>query len=189
MDQLQNQINQVLLMLQNNPQEFTVATLPHMAGKFTFIASFSSKFLDIWIIDNGATDHVCTLLHLMHNKHTLKQPILVNLPNGHQIKVDTIGSVKISPTLTITGVFYILTFTYNLISISKLTASTHSAITFTNKQCTFQGYDGSVAYGSLHGGLYTLNSSPTPTISTINSHTSTTHLWHSRHGHPCSQVL
>ncbi|GJY06438.1 hypothetical protein Tco_0373492 [Tanacetum coccineum] len=32
MDQLQNQINQVLLMLQNNPKEFTAATLPYMSG-------------------------------------------------------------------------------------------------------------------------------------------------------------
>ncbi|GKB50138.1 cysteine-rich receptor-like protein kinase 8 [Tanacetum coccineum] len=42
-----------------------------------------------------------------------------------------------------------------------------------------------VTHGSLHGGLYTLNSSPTSTLSTANSHISTTHLWHSRLGHPC----
>ncbi|GJV04921.1 retrovirus-related pol polyprotein from transposon TNT 1-94 [Tanacetum coccineum] len=32
MDQLQNQINQVLFMLQNNPKEFTASTLPYMSG-------------------------------------------------------------------------------------------------------------------------------------------------------------
>ena len=90
---------------------------------------------------------------------TLTHPILVNLPNGHQIKVDTVGSLKLTPNLTLTGVLYIPTFTYNLISIRKLTATTHSSIVFTHKQCTLQGHDSFVTPGILHGGLYTLNSS------------------------------
>ncbi|GJR06763.1 retrovirus-related pol polyprotein from transposon TNT 1-94 [Tanacetum coccineum] len=104
MDQLQNQINQVLLMLQNNIKEFTATTLPYMSGKFTFIESFNSGFLDIWIIDSGATDHIHISLHKMHDVQTLKHPILVNLPTGQQIKVDTIRSVHLTPNLTLKGI-------------------------------------------------------------------------------------
>lgn len=159
MDQLQNQLNQVLLILQNNPNEFTAGTLQHKAGTFSFIASFSSGCLDVWIIDSGATDHICISFHKMHDIHTLTHAILVHLPSGHQIKVDTVGSVKLTPNLTLTRVIYIPTFTYNLISISKLTATTHPSIIFTHKQCTLQGHDGSMTQGTLHGGLYTLKSS------------------------------
>ncbi|GKA74355.1 cysteine-rich receptor-like protein kinase 8 [Tanacetum coccineum] len=48
MDQLQNQLNQMLLMMQNqNQREFTATNLPHMAGKYIFIASFSSGMKEI----------------------------------------------------------------------------------------------------------------------------------------------
>nr|GEY37583.1 cysteine-rich RLK (receptor-like protein kinase) 8 [Tanacetum cinerariifolium]GEY91379.1 cysteine-rich RLK (receptor-like protein kinase) 8 [Tanacetum cinerariifolium] len=65
-DQLQNQLNQMLLMMHNqNQKEFTAANLPHMAGKYIFIASFSSGIKEVWITDSGATDNICICLTLM----------------------------------------------------------------------------------------------------------------------------
>lgn len=190
MDQLQNQLNQVLLMMQNQGlQDLTAANLPHMAGKYIFIASFSSGFKQLWIIDSGATDHIYTCLTLMTDLQQCK-PIIVHLPNGYTTIVTTIGSVKIKPNLTLTGVLYIPTFTYNLISVSKLTNSTHSTITFTHNKCTFQGHDGSKTIGSLHGGLYTLTSTPNSTpLTTSFTHLSSNNLWYARLGHPSSQIL
>ncbi|GKE46485.1 hypothetical protein Tco_1477743, partial [Tanacetum coccineum] len=144
MDQLQNQLNQMLLMMQNqNQREFTATNLPHMAGKYIFIASFSSGMKEIWIIDSGATNHICICLTLMFDLQQCPYPITVNLPNGDTTIVTMTGSVQITPNLILKGVFYIPTFTYNLISISKITNSTHSAVIFTHNQCTFQGHDGS----------------------------------------------
>lgn len=193
MDQLHNQLNQVLLMMQNQGlHDLTAANLPHMAGKYIFIASFSSGFKQLWIIDSGATDHICTCLTLMTNLQQCK-PITVHLPNGHTTTVTTIGSMKIKPNLTLTGVLYIPTFTYNLISVSKLTNSTHSSVTFSHNQCIFQGHDGSKATGSLHGGLYTLTSTPTTTqstpLTTAFTQLSSHNLWHARLGHPSSPIL
>lgn len=126
-------------MMQNGQKEvFTAATLPHMAGIYSFIASFSSNIKEIWVIDSGATDHICISITLMHDIHILTHPILVQLPNGQTIKVTTVGSVRLTPTLTLINVFHIPTFTYNLISISKLTNSSHSAITFTHRECIFR---------------------------------------------------
>lgn len=69
MDQLQNQLNQVLLMMQQNQEHPAAGNLSftQVAGicysqlkTFTFIASFNSSSKNIWIIDSGATDHICT---------------------------------------------------------------------------------------------------------------------------------
>ena len=118
------------------------------------------------------------------------KPITVHLPNGSTTIVTTIGSVKIKPNLTLRGVLYIPTFTYNLISVSKLTNSTHSTITFTQNKCIFQGHDGSKTIGSLHGGLYTLASTSTSTpLTTAFTHLSSNNLWHARLGHASSQIL
>ncbi|GJS45629.1 retrovirus-related pol polyprotein from transposon RE1 [Tanacetum coccineum] len=91
MDQLQIQLSQVLLMLQNNPKEFIAFNMPHMSGRYTFIAAFKSNVKEIWIIDSGATDHICITLLRMHDVHTCS-PILISLPNGQQVKVTQIGS-------------------------------------------------------------------------------------------------
>lgn len=143
MDQLQNQLNQVLLMVQiQNINEFNVVHLSHMAGKYIFIASFSSGVKEIWVIDNGATNHIYTCISLMFDLHKCIQPIIVHLPNGHTTKVTLTGSVKINPNLTLKNVLYIPSFTYNLISISRITNTTHSSVTFTHNKCIFQGLDG-----------------------------------------------
>ena len=195
MDQIQNQLNQVLIMMQNqNHSEFTAANLPNMAGiKYIFIASFSSGIKEIWVIDSGATDHICTCLTLMFNLQKCTQPITVYLPNGHTTTVTMVGSVQITPNLVLNGVLYIPTFTYNLISISRITNSTHSSVTFTHNKCIFQGHDGSKTTGNLHGGLYTLTPKPSntssPTSSTVLSHHNSAYLWHARLGHPSFQVL
>ncbi|GKA86947.1 hypothetical protein Tco_0808658 [Tanacetum coccineum] len=63
MDQLQNQLNQVLMMMQN-PQTELPGIAPHVA------------------VDNGATDHICISLSIMHNITKLTTPIIVYLPNG-----------------------------------------------------------------------------------------------------------
>nr|GEU94777.1 retrovirus-related Pol polyprotein from transposon TNT 1-94 [Tanacetum cinerariifolium] len=67
MDQLTNQLNQVLLMLQNNPKDFTAFNMPHMSGRYTFIAAFKSNVKEIRIIDGGATDHIYITLLRMHD--------------------------------------------------------------------------------------------------------------------------
>ena len=47
--------------------------------------------------------------------------ISVRLPNGDMAKVTHIGTVQVSPTLILENVFCIPSFSFNMISISKLT--------------------------------------------------------------------
>jgi hypothetical protein len=72
-----------------------------------------------WIIDTGATDHMVYLISFLTTiisvvaKH-------VRLPNGDLAAVTHMGSVKLSTTLTLTNVLCVPSFSFNLISVSKL---------------------------------------------------------------------
>ncbi|GKA33726.1 cysteine-rich receptor-like protein kinase 8 [Tanacetum coccineum] len=106
MDQLQNQLNQVLLMIQNAQTELP-GVAPYVAGilsfssnakiptKITSIHSFNSiakmhsfiasnitKSYFVWVVDSGATDHICISLSIMHNITKLTIQITVYLPNS-----------------------------------------------------------------------------------------------------------
>ena len=91
MDSLQNQLNQVMMMLQNTQGQCDSKLLA--AGRYLFIASCVSIFKDAWVVDSGATDHICKALHLIFNIMQCTIPIIVSLPNGHTVTVTTIGSV------------------------------------------------------------------------------------------------
>ncbi|GJW43204.1 cysteine-rich receptor-like protein kinase 8 [Tanacetum coccineum] len=91
MDQLQNQINQVLLILQQNGPSHGI-----FSSKSTNLPKFTATLITClqvaWIIDSGATDHICIALKLMHNIYKCKTPININLLNGQTVKVTTVGS-------------------------------------------------------------------------------------------------
>ncbi|GJR40189.1 cysteine-rich receptor-like protein kinase 8 [Tanacetum coccineum] len=123
MNQLQNQLNQVLLILQNNPKEFTAFNMPHMSVRYTFIASFKSNVKEVWIIDSGATDHICISLIRMHDVH-ICSPILVSLPNGQQVKVTTIGHDGSITYGSLFGGLYALSHTLASTPTSPFAAST-----------------------------------------------------------------
>nr|GEW83058.1 uncharacterized mitochondrial protein AtMg00810-like [Tanacetum cinerariifolium] len=212
MDQLQNQLNQMMLMMQNNKdmagtQPFNVAGTPKHVATFTtmayrFIASHISarkykmiasilinqRFL--WVVDSGATDHVCIALSSIHNIQICTQPIYVTLPNGQHTKVTKIGSIHINSAITLHDVLYIPAFSYNLLSVSKLSTHLTLSILFTPFSCYFQDHHKRIAHGSLYNGLYIIKQEPTAQPYTIISITNNNvALWHSRLGHPSLKVL
>ncbi|GJT81637.1 cysteine-rich receptor-like protein kinase 8 [Tanacetum coccineum] len=89
-DSLQMQLNQVMMMLQNPQGQCDPKLLA--AGRYMFTASCVSLFKDAWVVDSGATDHICITLSLMFNIIHLTIPIIISLPNGHTLTVTTIGS-------------------------------------------------------------------------------------------------
>jgi hypothetical protein len=74
----------------------------------------------LWIIDTGATDHmVCSLSFFTTIIATISK--FVKLPNGQLALVTHIGTVRISASLILTDVLCVHSFSFNLISASKLT--------------------------------------------------------------------
>ncbi|XP_019447246.1 PREDICTED: uncharacterized protein LOC109350467 [Lupinus angustifolius] len=77
-----------------------IATEQHISGN-----SQTTSFT--WILDTGATDHVCHSLSLYQNFKRIK-PLLITLPNGNQVIANYSGTVVFSNDLYLTNV---LTFT------------------------------------------------------------------------------
>ena len=61
----------------------------------------------------------------------------VKLPNGSFAEVTHIRTVKISATFTLTNVVYVPSFSFNLISASKLTKNVKYCLTFLASFCSF----------------------------------------------------
>lgn len=54
----------------------------------------------IWIVDSGATDHICTSMFWFDNYHAI-DPVPVNLPNGNVVMAQLSGDVRISDGLVL----------------------------------------------------------------------------------------
>ena len=56
------------------------------------ILNSSNKTRNFWILDSGATDHVCTILSTFTTYKNIKL-ILINLPNGNHVYAEYSGTV------------------------------------------------------------------------------------------------
>lgn len=101
----------------STPTQYSIAT--HIACT---IYSFSSHISeDAWVIDTGVTNHMYCDIKCMHDVNTLSTPLTVNLSNGESANVTHIGSVYFHPlSLSLPNVLYIPSFTFNLLSVRKL---------------------------------------------------------------------
>ena len=82
-----------------------------------------------WIIDIEAIDH---MVHSV-SQHTSITSIVqscIYLPNGEEALVTHIGTMQISSTLILTGVLCVPSFSFNLISVSKLTKNLYCCLFF-----------------------------------------------------------
>ena len=90
-----------------------------------------------WIIDTGATNH---LVHSITQFTTITSIVqtCVYLPNGEEALVTHVGIVQVSSTLTLTGVLCVPSFSFNLISVSKLTMNLSCCLIFLGDCCFIQ---------------------------------------------------
>ena len=163
-----------------------------------------------WILDSGATNHMIHSIHFFTSITSIVH-ISIRLLNGDMAKVSHIGIVQVTPTLLLENVLCIPTFSFNLMSISKLTQSSSSCCIFLSQFCLIQDLQHwkMIGLSKKQGGLYTLQRSQSTaslpeSVSTVlaklskissfcfNSCTSdvdNTSLWHCRLGHPSPQRL
>lgn len=73
-----------------------------------------------WIVDTGASSHICINHKSFIVLNALEAPIFVNLPNGTVIKVTESGTVFFNG-LKLLDTLFIPDFTHNLLSVNKLT--------------------------------------------------------------------
>ena len=113
--------------------------------------------LSSWIIDSGASDHICGNLKWFHSYNEII-PTHIKLPTSHFTIAKQSGTIKFSDDFIIHDVFYVPEFHFNLISVSKLTKFL-SIVIFDGFQCCIQDKKTKkmIGYGHKREELYYLN--------------------------------
>ncbi|KAL2239042.1 UNVERIFIED_CONTAM: Retrovirus-related Pol polyprotein from transposon RE2 [Sesamum indicum] len=105
------------------------------AGNF----SGSSEIdLNCWIIDTGATNHICANIKLFDSFTAPSTPKLIHLPDGTYKIATYIGTVHLNKHITLTQVLYLPSFSVNLLSVSQLCRNTPLKFHFTDSSCILQ---------------------------------------------------
>lgn len=87
-----------------------------------------------WIIDTGATDHIsCDLTLFIALKSMVKS--FISLLNRQRVGV---GTIHLHQSLVLYNILFVLEFSFNMISISKLIASGQICAIFIANQCLIQ---------------------------------------------------
>ena len=103
-------------------------------GKFF---SSLSAIKESWLVDSGATDHVCHNMSAFTTWTKIK-PVLISLPNGQTVYATYSGLVHFSAKFYLSDVLYVPHFQLNLIFVSKLTHQLKCTLTFTSTHCIIQ---------------------------------------------------
>ena len=86
------------------------------------------------------------------------------MSNGQQAKIHHIGTIKLTPSLTLYNVLHVPDFQYNLLSTSKLAKQLAAHVVFTSTTCYIQDPSMSkhLEFGKETGGLYFVDQSFQP---------------------------
>ncbi|CAN1315366.1 Retrovirus-related Pol polyprotein from transposon TNT 1-94 [Linum perenne] len=178
----------------------TMPTTPTAYPNYTGIITLSSHqtnhnlyLPDSWIIDTGASDHMCnSLKHFISYKPASN--IRITLPNNSSVPATHIRLAKSDNGLLLHDALYVPNFAFNLISVSKLTKTLPVSLLFESNVCKIQDLATHTMTGFAREakGLYQLQTSSTlsafqqhkPFVaSTYNLQPQEINLWHCRLGH------
>ncbi|CAM8888862.1 unnamed protein product [Rhodiola kirilowii] len=185
-----NQISQLLALLKKSDcgggDNMLSANMAHMAGICLLSTKLNAKLVE-WVIDSGATDHFACNIDMFFDIHKVSSTCTVSLPNGKTTLVKLVGKVALTDNIVLHEVYYVPEFQFNLISVSKLTASSNCSIEFTKDICAIQdhAHKTNLRIGRLVRGLYHLDveNSSCKSTCTVTCKKISTSIWHKRMGH------
>ncbi|KAL0361434.1 UNVERIFIED_CONTAM: Retrovirus-related Pol polyprotein from transposon RE1 [Sesamum radiatum] len=156
---------------------------------------------DTWIIDSGATSHMCSNSNLFHNLDTSISSSIFLL-DGTIKQVTQSGLVNLFGKLKLLDTLYVPSFCSNLIYVHKICSTSNIRFTFSSSYCVLQDHLTkdivAIARQSKHLYILDRNSFSTSFIKQfMSSHFSFTSqvsdtdflLWHKRLGHPSHKIL
>ena len=156
------------------------------------LSASSTGRLNEWIVDSGATCHMCCDDKLFDEFHSLKQPLEVMLGDGYAVEATGRGTVVLE--LTSVGgkasrcklheVLYVPDLSYNLLSVSKA-AKAGKVVKFTETGCEILDSDMKViAVATRVGSLYHLScQADNEQANAAVSEETKEDAWHRRYGH------
>ncbi|KAL0404416.1 UNVERIFIED_CONTAM: Retrovirus-related Pol polyprotein from transposon RE2 [Sesamum radiatum] len=122
---------------QQDPLQVNFAHGDEFAGTSALTTPSKNAF-GSWIIDTGATNHMCAHPSLLTHHSFPIHKSLVNLPDGSSHSVDSIGTLHSSDRLLLQDVLCIPAFKYILLSVQKLCSSAAILVLFSPSHCWLQ---------------------------------------------------
>lgn len=114
----------------------TIANSSELSG----ITCLSLLNSNDWIVDSGASDHMCfSLDRFCFYKSINKLGHQITIPDGRKISVKYMGTVKLQNGVFLQNVLYVPQFRFNLISVNKLISDLKCKLTFETDGCYVQG--------------------------------------------------
>jgi hypothetical protein len=146
--------------------------------------SYNHSSYGAWIIDSGASDHICSNITLFDDYHDIT-PIQVKMPNGTIAHAKQAGSVKLSDNFVVNNVLLVPEFSLNLLSVPRLTYNSQIVVHFDGLACLIQEKKSikMIGSGELIEGLYYLTTQPKPVAANTQYSYSKQALLHFRLGH------
>ena len=150
-----------------------------------------------WIIDSGATCHMCNDEALFSELNVLKKSQEVSLGDGHVLEATAEGTVPLqmllpggsTKTCSLKRVLLIPKLSYNLLSISKA-SDAGKMVKFDESGCKILNANGKcIAFATKMGSLYYLNFARDQHRLNVTTKESKERLWHRRYGHLSEQNL
>ncbi|KAK9698544.1 hypothetical protein RND81_08G112000 [Saponaria officinalis] len=126
------------LLKHSQDHDYSAPGAANFAGNST-ASSNAFAYSSSWILDSGASDHMCSNKLLFSELHTLSKAYSISLPNGHIVTINSVGSVPLTPQITLLNVLFVPNFKFNLLSVGKLCKQLNSIILFTPDLCCLQG--------------------------------------------------
>ncbi|GAA0145386.1 hypothetical protein LIER_36119 [Lithospermum erythrorhizon] len=140
-----------------------IAHYQNFAGSVFVESVFSASLNEFgsWIVDSGATTHMCNSIFSFDSYKPIKQPILVYLPNSSVCYVRNVGTIRINFTINLLDCLHLPSFKFNLLSVSKLSKQCGVIVNFSFTHCVFQDSRSYkvVGVGNEANGLYIIDSS------------------------------
>ncbi len=164
------------------------------------LAISSEKGLNSWIVDSGATCHMCNDKEMFVEFNNLEPSQEVTLGDGYSVEATGCGTVRLKMQLTddktkeckMSDVLYVPQLSYNLLSVSKATQS-GKKVKFTENDCYITDMNQKlIATANKEGSLYYVNYGESEHVCAekANVHKdSKEQVWHRRYGHLGMQNL
>lgn len=122
---------------------------------FTLVPSMTREG---WVIDSGASSHVCYDTDMLVSSYKLDRPVNVHLPDG-TIKVVTHGGdARINKHIYLKDVLLVPGFTHNLLSVAQLNQDSATKCSFMDNHCIIQSRESDkiLGIGKMINNLYVI---------------------------------
>ena len=165
-----------------DPQDQNLAVTGNLYGFQNFIFNKHA-----WILDFGATNHVCFDVSNFASYNVIKT-IIIKLPNGNFVTASYSSIITFSDRFVLKNVLYVPNFSFNLISISQFTTSLKCELSFSSAECSIQNSitKDKIGIVDVVVDLYVFNKAGKNILSSV---TKQTNIWHLRMDHPSEERL